>query len=341
MTLKIYSKDLLARKRNSIAMPPGLVLRDHVREVRSPKGGLVREFIDATDFGTEWNTRRQYEVDNGRDQEPILYTPFYSIIEDASLPKNVEIDSIGPAGVIMQQILPGGEVKFATIGSGQITVPILKYGVGLEYSEDLVLYNQLWNVAIVERQVGIAYNALLNDVHLSPFISYAYAAANQTAANTAGASVVENTMLTFEDAIVNARADTTNPRRGPYWILCSTADVFNIEKALITVPQVGVSLQAPSARAAIRGVVAYDGWIGTMGNLSVTYTGVTAHKAYLVDTAYQAKYLRSFMKIGLTNAMGNPDVSRFVLDQIVWSTHFGAYASPIATTEEVSLPTTA
>lgn len=333
MAIKIYSRDLLAKDKAQIAFPRNLRLSDHVRETRDEH---VYEFVGTDDFGTEWSERRRYEVDAGRDQVPILYTPIYREIRDANLPRNVPLLRIGPGGVVLEEVLEGGEVKFASIGSSEATARIRHYGVGLEYSKDLVVFNELWNVPLVERQVGIAYNALLNHIHLSPILTATYTAANQTAANTGGATTTEDFFLTIEDGIANSRLDTTNPRRGPYALLVSSANLFAVERALTRVPQQGVELQS-RAIDAVQSIIAYDGWTGTRGGKTVSYGGVASGTAYLIDLANRDMDFLSFMKQDLMQDGMQEDVSRF-LTQIVWDTYFGVYASPLTSVEEITLP---
>jgi hypothetical protein len=213
MTIPFISKAQLAKNKAKIAFPPDFNMRDHVREI-GQDGEHIYEFIGTDTFGAEWQQRQFFEVNAGRDEEPVVYTPLYDIVNDANLPKNIDVNTIGPGGVVFEEVFEGGEVKFSTITSGEFTVPVRHWATGLEYSDDLVVYNSLWNVAMVERQMGIAHNALLNHLHLNPIISYSYAAANQTAAVTTGATTTEDWLLTLEAAIANARADATNPYRG-------------------------------------------------------------------------------------------------------------------------------
>lgn len=337
MTMRVISRDLLAQQKARATFPRDLKLSDHVREIdKLANGHRIYEFVGVDTFGDEWRTRQRFEVDAGRDEEPLLYTPLYEEIRDAGLPKNVSVNRMGPAGVIFEEVLEGGEVKFMSVGESQYTVPIRHWATGLEYSKDLVIFNELWRVPVVERQVGIAHNALLNHLHLYPIISYAYAAANQTAANSSGDTYVEDVMLTIEDAITNSRTDTDNPRRGPYMLLCSTSNIFAIEKALTRVPQQGVSLQS-SAIDAVRGIIAYDGWSGMRGNLSVSYPGVTTGKAYLISLQYRGQDFQSFVKQDLMFEGEERDLSRF-MTQSVWDSYWGVYANPIAAVEEITLP---
>ena len=89
-------------------------------------------------------------------------------VSDASLPKNVSVNTMGPGGVVFEEVFEGGEVKFSGITCGQYTVPIRHWATGLEYSKDLVIFNEFWTVPIFERQMGVAHNALLNHLHLTP-----------------------------------------------------------------------------------------------------------------------------------------------------------------------------
>lgn len=338
--MKFYSKDLLAVDKPKIAFPVGFRFENHVREVdQQPNGHRIYEFIGTDSFGPEWTRRQRYEIDAGRAEEPLLYEPLYDIVVDASLPKNVDVDTIGPGGVIFEEFFEGGEVKFSGITVGEYTVPIRQWATGLEYSKQLVIFNELWNIAIFERAMGIAHSALMNHLHLYPIISYAYAAANQTAANTDGDSVAENYMLTLQDAVTNSKADTANPRRGPYTLLISSANMFTMERAMTRVPQTGLERQS-SALEMIRNVIVYDGWSGTRGRKAVTYSGVTANKAYLISQQYKGQDFRSFVKQELQNYGTQQDISRF-LTQSVYDSLCGVYCNPLRSTEEITLPTTA
>lgn len=337
MTIQIFSKAMLAKDKPKIAFPLDLRLSDHVREI-DVNGKRIYEFIGTDSFGAEWQQRQYYEVNAGRDEEPIVYTPLYDIVNDASLPKNVDVNTIGPGGVVFEEVFEGGEVKFSTITSGEFTVPIRHWATGLEYSDDLVVYNSMWNVALVERQMGVAHNALLNHLHLNPIVAYSYAAANQTAAVTTGATVTEDWLLTLEAGIAASRADTTNPRRGPYILLIAGANEFMVERALQRVPQTGVTLQANSALSAVRAVISYDGWTGVRGAKTTTYSGVTAGKAYLISQQYRGQDYRSFIKTDLRQYGTQEDVSRF-LTQTVWDSRYGVYSNPLRSVEEITWPT--
>lgn len=342
MAIQIITREQQRLERPKWGFNDNFDLRQHFRKVSQPGNGIAYEFIGTGNFAAEWYERQRYEVDAGRDEEPVLYTPLYDIIEDPSLPRNVTVNRLGPGQVIFSVVEEGGEVKFVTIGESNFSVPIYHYAAGLEYNKDLVIFNELWSVAPVERQAGVAYNALLNHLHLNPFLAHSYGADNQTAGSSltfdSNASLPEKYLRTLEAAVTHAVADATNPRRGPYYLLMNTGNLFTMERALTVVAQQGITLQS-SVMNRIRGIIAYDGWTGRRGNKTVSYGGVSSGKAYLVDVGDRSRNSRSFVKQGLQPTMGNPDVSRFVLDQTVWDAYLGNYADVAATTEEITLPT--
>jgi hypothetical protein len=343
MTIQIYSKAALAKSREKAQFPANLRLQDHMREVGSQGNGhRVYEFMGTDSFGAQWSTRQRYEIDAGRDEEPVVYTPIYDIVADTSLPKNVSVNTMGPGGVVFEEVFEGGEVKFSGIAGGQYTVPIRHWATGLEYSKDLVIFNEFWSVPVFERQMGVAHNALLNHLHLSPFIVYtttpAYPASNKTAAVTGTQGIADSYLLTIEAAIAHASADTTNPRRGPYTLLVATANSFSFERALQPVAQQGISRQSPSLLSGIRSVIAYDGWTGIRGAKTVTYPGVATNKAYLISQQYRGQDAISFEKQSLQNEGNQVDISRF-LTQSVWDSYYGVYCNPLRMAEEITLPT--
>lgn len=334
--MRIITKETKAKRLPAARFADGVNLAEHIR--LSSGGKYTMAEIASDDFANAFYERQRYEVDAGRQEEPLVYQSLYSEVRDANLPKTVDVARLGPGGVVFSEITEGGEVKFATVGESNYSVPIVHYATGLEYTKDLVVFNQTWNLGIFERAAGIAWNALLNHIHLNPILSYGYAAANQTAANTTSdVSAAELMLLTLEDAITNSTTDTSNPRRGPYDLLVSTSNLFMIERALKRRLQDGIDVQS-SAISQIQNIIAYDGATLTRGKKAVSYSGVSAGTAYLVSKQYGSQDFQSWIKQDLMFASGPGDLSRFILEQIVGDAYLGVYANPAAAVEEVTLP---
>lgn len=338
--VKIISREMLQPEQPKpfATFEQGVKLDEHVKLKPDGKDRTVVEFVGTGDFSSAWYERQRYEVDAGRDQEPILYRSIYTEYNDPNLPRTVTVYRVGPGAVVFEEVLEGGEVKFSTMEASDYSVRIRHYGTALEYTKDMMMYNELWNIALAERQGGIALNALLNHVHLYPFINFSYTGANQTPASSDGTTLIEKYARTFENAITNAKTDTNNPRRGRYAVLCSAANRVMISRMLTRVNQEGFDSQSDVLINSIQSVIEYDGWTGRRGNFTTTYPGVTPGKAYLIDLGQRDRNFGSYIKQSLDATTGNPDVSRFILEQTVWDTYFGAYADVEASTEEITLP---
>jgi hypothetical protein len=336
MTVR-YIDQATLRKDMVYAKPAeGFDLSKHLRE-GMVNGQRVYEFIGTDDFGPSWYERVRYEVDAGRLRVPTLYEPIYDIVVDSGLPETQSIKKWGPDGFVLEEIFEGGEVKFGQVTTSEVSVSQRQFGVALEYSKKLMMFNQLWQIARIERAVGEAHNALLNHLHFSPILTATYAAANQTAANTSGGTTTEDWFLTIEDAIVASSADATNPRNGPYALMIHPSQRFMVERALNRVPQEGFALDS-SAASNITTVIGYSGWTGVRGKKSTTYTGVTTGKGYLVNLAYRDEDFVSLVKQPLESVQGNADISRFILEQTVWDVWLGVYANPLRAVEEITFP---
>lgn len=310
------------------------------------RGDTIAEFIGSNNFAQQFVERQRYEVEVGRDMEPTIYDSIYSITVDPTLPKKVSIYRLGTAGVVFEDIKEGQPVKFASVSESDVAVSMVHKGVGLEYSEDLFMYNELFRVANLERQFGVAHNAMLNHVHMDPIINASGMTGDNATDGTALTSFKVTDSLpykylrTIEAAIQTASTDKKNPRRGPYALVSSSGDVFTIERALSPVPQEGISSQS-SARTRIQRVVEYDGWTGTRGSKETAYAGVPAGTAYLVHIADRMYDFQSYFKHELRRQEDMGDLIRFIMARTVWDVRFGVFADPKRAVHKITWPVAA
>jgi hypothetical protein len=121
--------------------------------------------------------------------------------------------------------------------------------------------------------------------------------------------------------------------------MCSTRDYFTWLRALNPAnTQNDVTTQTSEVLGLVSNIIVYNGWSGTRGKKTVQYSGVTAGKSYLIDLSLRERHFQSYFKYQLRSRSGNPNVSKFVLDQTVWDTWFGVYADPAGAVEEIALP---
>ena len=176
------------------------------------------------------------DLELGRESVPLLYSPIYRRVEDINFTQFVDVAPFTDVQVIFLEHLELEEVKFGSRKIGaKDTVPIITYAAGLQWTEDMILYDKTWEMAEVSRSFGEAYNALLNHVHLSPITGFEYAAKNKTAAATAGDSEMGKLRNTIKagliDASLDKNTDTRSPRR-PNILLAHPSRRWDIEECL-------------------------------------------------------------------------------------------------------------
>jgi len=272
----------------------------------------------------------------GREAVPLLYTPIYRRMEDPNFTENVDVTPFTGASVVFLQHMELGEVAFGArrVGAKE-TVPIVTYTAGLEWTEDIVLYDKTWEVAEAARAMGEAYNALLNHIHLSPILTYAYAAKNQTPADNTGGTYREKLRNTIKAGLIHASQDEntdTRARRRPTIILAHSSKRWDIEEVLARMVIGGTEYPAIGGLST---AIYYDGYSVVMGEKTYTYEGCDPGKAYLIDPT---KYFRELVKHDLRVDAAGPDLKRLVENAIVGRVRRGVIASPANAVEELTLP---
>lgn len=325
---------------------PGFDTRVHM-STREANGVTVAEFTSTGDFSAGFWQRQRWEVEMGREEEPELYPSIYNVTTDPNADQTelvYTMDEDSNVGYVMTNLTEGGEVKFAHLSNGQKTMTQQHWGGGIEYDKDFFVFNKLDWMALVERRVGKVSNATLNHAHFNPILTHTYVARQQTDGTAltsfkADADLEEKYHMTLDAAIVKGRQDDTYRRAGSKVLLCALGNLSTVEKALMGVEQRRFQRQSPSVLSSVRAVVAYDGWTGTRGKKTVDYAGVTAGKAYLVDMSHRELDFISKFKQPLRPTNGPGDLSRFILEQVVWDFYVAIYSAPDKSVDEITWPT--
>lgn len=336
MGVRILSHDTLLAER-AAAREARRAARGPARVVDAGTGLPVpiQRLITSGDGLAAFADTVRIDVNEGRENVPLLYEPLYRRLAADNLPRTIDLNLIAQAAVVFLQRFEGGEVHFGHMAPNTpASVSLANYSAGFEYTSEMVEFDETWSVAELNRAFGEAYNALLNHLHLGPFLSYTYTADNQTPADaTAGASSVE---LMRNTLIAAYRTSVTAKRPGSV-LLASSTDRFRIEDALqLTndsngnrLPPIGV----------IDTVIYYDGFTIDVGPKTYSYPGVTAGTGYLIQPQ---RRLREIVKTRGGQDMfietGNPDVSRRIEDQITAHTYRTLYSDVAGSTEEITLP---
>ncbi len=270
------------------------------------------------------------DVELGREQVPILYTPIYDRMEDANMPKLIDAKWALYGVVVFTEHIEGEEVKFGRLQAEAGPVArLMTYTAGFEYTKEMKDFNDSFSVEVLNRSMGEAYNALLNHIHFYPIINFNYPAANKTAFQ---GSAEDDLWVRYYKTLNKALSDARAKKRPGTILLASSLDKDNIEMALKGGYQInGTTYPAVSG---IESVIYYDGWSVKVGKKTYDYAGVSQGKAYLVRPKRGFKEL---IKQDLRIEASGGDLSRLVESQVVGYAYRGAYAAVEENVQEISL----
>jgi hypothetical protein len=296
---------------------------------------LTKPLGEMMTFGSTANLKEllrkvTLDVELGREEVQLLYSPIYDTISDPNLPETLDAKWALYGNCVFLEHIEGEEIKFGSLSAEHGPVArIQTYATGFEYTKKMVDFNQTFKVEILNKSMGEAYNALLNHMHLYPIIGATYKTANKTAfqgkeGDPVWLGIWRTLNQGIKDAVIAKRPGTI--------LLASSADQIDIEMALRGGHQLEGSIY-PSI-SGISTIIYYDGWSVQAGKKFYEYKGVTPGTAYLIRPQRGFKEL---VKKDLTTETGNPDLSRLVEAQIVGYCYRGVFAAIDENVQQIAL----
>lgn len=284
----------------------------------------LKEMITTADGAMDLIQKVRVDVEFGQAEVPLLYQPIYDMIPGPFPGRAVQLgENLLQANIIFMEKWEGGEVQFGELSRGTPKfVTLQTYAAAFEYTEDMVEWDSTFELEMLNRAMGRAYNYLLNHVHLSPIITYSYstgANSNTTPFDTtAGLDNQHLTLNTFRSAYKTAVS--ASPQRTPSIILASESDRFQIEDALLA--PVRDPQGNPLARVPVDTIIYYDGATITVGSKTYTYPGVTPGECFFAMPKFKAKeFVHHDLRVDATD----DDLSRLIESEIVGRARRGLY----------------
>ncbi len=265
------------------------------------------------------------DVELGRELQPLVYSPIYDRLEDANFPRVLDAKWALQGIVVFTEHIEGQEVSFGRLDAIQgPTARILTFSAGFEYTKEILDFNESFRPEMLNRALGEAHNALLNDIHLRPIISHVYTGANLTTwiAPPAGNPI----WVGIRNTIIEAQKAATRARRPGTILLANSVMRAEIELAMTGGHQVGGTIFP--AIGGIQQVIYYD------SDAHHGYTGVAESRAYLIRPRRGFKEL---VKQDLRIEAQTGDLSRLVQEQIVAYAHRGVYAALTENVQQINL----
>ncbi|MDU5945455.1 aspartate ammonia-lyase [Paenibacillus macerans] len=269
------------------------------------------------------------DVELGREKVPLLYKEIYELVSDPNLPELLDPKWALSGTVIFAEHMEGQEVKFGSVRAEQgPAARVVTYSAGFEYTKQMIDFNRTFEIDILNRGMGEGYNALLNHIHLSPIVSYAYKPANKTAYQ--GKDGEERWVSIWRTLDAAGSAAGTAKRQGSV-LLANSADRNAIETALKGFTYNGTTYAAISG---ITTVIYYDGYSVTVGKKEYSYAGVAPGKAYLIRPKRGFKEL---LKRDLQIETTQGDLTRLVQAEMIGYAYRGVYAAVEENVQEIAL----
>lgn len=288
----------------------------------------IQEMIGTGDGDQAFLEKTTFDAYQGREAVALLYKEIYSTREDATFPKLMTAKEYGPVQVVFVEKLEGGEVKFGELAPGtEKVVRFHTYSAGLEWSEDMVEYNEFWSLTDASIAFGENYNKLLNHLHLNPIITASYTTsgstdASQLAGQKAGTAqlVAFNTDLatTMERAFAALPAGTL--------VLHNSVDAIYMERSIATdilADNQGTAGPIKRRWSSLK-FIAYDGETVEVGERVYNYGGVPAGFIFLI---VPKKNFIEYIKHDLRIDSGSADISRLIVDQMVGRARRAVFAA--------------
>lgn len=296
-------------------------------ELQSGKTTL-KEMLGTSEGGQEFVEKTTYAMYDGRESVDLLYKGLYFTRSDGNLPRVLTEKKMGPTRVAFLEKLEGGEVKFGTLEPGEeVTVRIKTFAAGIEYSEDIVEYNEYWRVGDIGSEFGESFNKFLNHMHLIPIIDGSYTATGGgTSAQKEAQEDGTAQLIEFDtDIETTLRTASSVLPRGTV-ILANTSDRYRIEDAIY-----GSLYSDDKTPSAVRrqydpeSIIYYDGEEVEVGGKTYEYDGVTAGEVFIIspDKRNFGEYIKHDLRVDSDDG----DLSRLIVDQIVGRARRGVLAS--------------
>lgn len=296
-------------------------------DVESGKA-TIQEMIGTGDGAQDFLEKTTYDAYQGRENVDLLYKEIYTTREDATFPKLLTAREYGPVQVVFVEKFEGGEVKFGELAPGtEKVVRFHTYAAGLEWSEDMVEYNEFWSLTDASLAFGENFNKLLNHLHISPILTANYVTTGSTDESQKTAQKDGTAQLIAWDTDFIStweRALTVLPAGSI--VLRNSSDTVYMERAVaqdLLDNQTGTPGPVKRIFSTYK-FIDYDGEEVQVGDRTYVYGGVPAGFVFIV---VPKKNFVEYIKHDLRIDSGNADVSRLIVDQMVGRARRAVFAA--------------
>lgn len=254
---------------------------------------------------------------------PTIRQIIYNITSDPNFTRTINPTEINNFGVVFEennghgQAIPQGETR----GGGFDSFTILIYAAGFTWDLMAQLFDRTITPERVLDAVMVGYNALRDDIAISPILNFSYSGVQQTAASTIGTlrqELLYNTLVDGLDDLGDRNNPVTERKLdvSNVIVLAHPFDARHIQQVASGLPSTN-QIKYPTL-SEINQVISYDDEVIRLRSKTVTYSGVTKGTAYLIIPA--SALTQGYMEIAIkrdlvTEVDQNPDLATLAREQ--------------------------
>lgn len=263
------------------------------------------------------------DIASEQSQTPPLYLEIYDELKDESFPATLEVkDVIGLQSAFTVvgngEAVPLADFKVKDMGQARFKT----YATGYSITEEWVAFNQFWKIEMANKAIGVAHNAILDHMHLSPIILGEYKDKKKTdkVAKTGDTplQIVYNSLRAgLKDSLKrkNARGYVFKPTVA----LCNSATAMDVMSAVKGETEKGKTM---GSIGMIDKIIAYDGWAGKVNGVDYDFVGPKDNEVFLIEPkvgfkALVKKEVTRLEQKGNVLTLGNLDVVEFFIRAFV------------------------
>lgn len=272
----------------------------------------------------------------------------YNISRNPNYTRTLKPTDINPFGVVFEEVTGHGDAipQGETLGGNYDSFNIDIYAAGFTWDLVAELFDQTIDPMRISDAVMVGEDAKKDDLAIAPILAYSYSGTQQTAASTVGTlrqELLYNTLVDGVDDLGNRAHPVTGRKMNvnEVVILASSFDARHIAQVASGLPS--SNERKYPALPEVRNILAYDSEVITLRDRTVTYTGVTSGKAYMIIPAssLDAQYMQIAVKRDLVMEVDmTPDLRTLSREQRAWWFAEGIWANGIPYfIQELTLPT--
>jgi hypothetical protein len=295
----------------------------------------ISKLITSSDSSVELMQKVALDVEDGKEEVKLPFENIiYSVFNDSTLPKTVDVPVNAYHNTIFLEHAEGGEVNFGTLSKDQPQKVDLKvYASALQHTLEMVKFNQQYAMTEKNRAFGSAWRKLKNKMQFAPILDILNNGTGTGPQGETTEALSVRVNKTFQKGITDYESKKGVINKPV--LVYNPVDEFKIKGGIKAI-QTADGDRLPNLEGYFADMIPYKGDESiTIGAKTYDFPGVPPGKVAFVEPKRKARF---YVKENLNLQHGGADLSRLIEDQIVGYGIFGLYIAAEDIVQKVTLP---